>query len=59
MASNDPKARTGLRTGLMSRSWARRHHLLWEAEQPGSDHQPPPAAQSVGAAAENDFGPLD
>jgi len=58
MASNDPEARTGLRAGLVSRSWARRHHPLWEAEQPG-EHQPTPAAQSVRTAAENDIGPLD
>lgn len=58
MASNDPEARTGLRTGLVSRSWARRHHPLWEGEQPG-EHQPTPAAQSVRTAAENDVGPLD
>ncbi|MET9461558.1 cytochrome b/b6 domain-containing protein [Streptomyces canus] len=58
MASNDPEARTGLRTGLVSRSWARRHHPLWEAEHPG-ERQPTPAAQSVRTAAENDAGPLD
>jgi formate dehydrogenase subunit gamma len=32
MASNDPEARRGLRTGLVSRSWARRHHTRWERE---------------------------
>ncbi|GAA2851497.1 formate dehydrogenase [Actinoplanes cyaneus] len=30
MASNDPEARAGLRTGFVSRAWARRHHELWE-----------------------------
>ncbi|MCX5093935.1 cytochrome b/b6 domain-containing protein [Streptomyces sp. NBC_00365] len=58
MASKDPDARTGLRTGLVSRSWARRHHPLWEGEQPG-EHQPTPTAGSVRTAAENDVGPLD
>jgi len=58
MASKDPEARTGLRTGLVSRSWARRHHPLWEGEEPG-EHQPTPAVQSVRTAAENDVGPLD
>ncbi|MER7179764.1 cytochrome b/b6 domain-containing protein [Streptomyces hyaluromycini] len=58
MASKDPDARSGLRTGLVSRSWARRHHPLWEGEQPG-EHQPTPAARSVRTAAENDVGPLD
>ncbi|KUL39661.1 formate dehydrogenase [Actinoplanes awajinensis subsp. mycoplanecinus] len=32
IASNDPEARAGLRTGFVSRSWARRHHALWERE---------------------------
>lgn len=35
MASNDPESRRGLRTGLVSRSWARRHHALWEREESG------------------------
>ncbi len=29
IASNDPEARGGLRTGFVSRAWARRHHELW------------------------------
>ncbi|BCY09832.1 cytochrome b/b6 domain-containing protein [Actinoplanes sp. L3-i22] len=33
IASNDPEARLGLRTGFVSRSWARRHHPLWEADK--------------------------
>jgi formate dehydrogenase subunit gamma len=37
MAADDPEARRGLRTGLVSRSWARRHHALWEREEPGED----------------------
>ncbi|WP_436531514.1 cytochrome b/b6 domain-containing protein [Actinoplanes sp. HUAS TT8] len=34
MASNDPEARLGLRTGFVSRSWAERHHPLWPEEKP-------------------------
>jgi formate dehydrogenase subunit gamma len=30
MASNDPESRRGLRTGFVSRAWARRHHALWD-----------------------------
>ncbi|MFG2432514.1 cytochrome b/b6 domain-containing protein [Streptomyces sp. NPDC048590] len=33
MAYKDPEAREGLRTGLVTRPWARHHHALWEAEQ--------------------------
>lgn len=32
IASNDPEARSGLRSGFVSRSWAERHHSLWERE---------------------------
>jgi formate dehydrogenase subunit gamma len=34
MAVRDPEARRGLRTGQVSRAWARRHHPLWEKEHP-------------------------
>ncbi len=30
MAWNDPQSRLGLRTGFVSRDWARRKHPLWE-----------------------------
>jgi formate dehydrogenase subunit gamma len=36
MAAKDPEARLGMRTGMVSRSWATREHPLW---RPGS---PPP-----------------
>ncbi|QRX89765.1 cytochrome b/b6 domain-containing protein [Streptomyces noursei] len=32
MAARDPEARRGLRTGHVSRAWARREHPLWEEE---------------------------
>ena len=32
MASHDPEARQGLRTGRVSRAWARHHHPRWEKE---------------------------
>ncbi|MGY4744457.1 cytochrome b/b6 domain-containing protein [Streptomyces sp. ATMOS53] len=60
MASQDPEARSGLRTGLVPRSWAKRHHPLWEGEQPG-DHQSMKVAAPVHSAAESagsDAGPL-
>ncbi|MFE5138933.1 cytochrome b/b6 domain-containing protein [Streptomyces fagopyri] len=38
MASHDPEARRGLRTGFVTRSWARQHHALWEKNNPG-DHR--------------------
>jgi formate dehydrogenase subunit gamma len=38
VAFNDPEARRGLRTGFVTRSWARHHHARWEKEQPG-DHR--------------------
>jgi formate dehydrogenase subunit gamma len=34
MAYQDPEARRGLRTGFVTRSWARHHHALWEREHP-------------------------
>jgi formate dehydrogenase subunit gamma len=33
MAVRHPEARAGLRTGWVSRAWARREHPLWEREQ--------------------------
>jgi formate dehydrogenase subunit gamma len=48
MASRDPQARAGLRTGYVPREWAKREHALWEARHPpaSSDSQvtPPPTA---------------
>ncbi|MFI1198521.1 cytochrome b/b6 domain-containing protein [Streptomyces sp. NPDC020883] len=32
MAARDAEARRGLRTGYVSRDWARREHVLWERE---------------------------
>ncbi|MEU1598320.1 cytochrome b/b6 domain-containing protein [Streptomyces sp. NPDC005708] len=32
MAKQDPEARRGMRTGKVSRRWARREHALWEYE---------------------------
>lgn len=39
MAVQDPEARRGLRTGFVSRIWARHEHPLWEKENrpPGDD----------------------
>jgi formate dehydrogenase subunit gamma len=37
IAYHDPEARRGLRTGFVTRSWARHHHPLWEKEHP-ADH---------------------
>ncbi|GAA2339734.1 formate dehydrogenase subunit gamma [Streptomyces kunmingensis] len=37
MARQDPEARLGMRTGYVSRTWARRHHAKWlREEQAGS-----------------------
>ncbi|MFD5541633.1 cytochrome b/b6 domain-containing protein [Streptomyces sp. NPDC127079] len=55
MASRDPEARSGLRTGLVTRSWAKRHHPLWEREQPG-DHRSSAVERPVDSAAESDAG---
>jgi formate dehydrogenase subunit gamma len=35
MAARDPQARRGLRTGYVSRAWARREHSLWEKGERG------------------------
>jgi formate dehydrogenase subunit gamma len=46
MAVRDPEARRGLRTGRVSRRWARREHPLWEKEsanQPGNQPGNEPA----------------
>ncbi len=32
MAARDPQARRGMRTGWVTRAWARREHPLWEKE---------------------------
>ncbi|MCX5396829.1 cytochrome b/b6 domain-containing protein [Streptomyces sp. NBC_00102] len=34
MAVRDAQARRGLRTGKVTRAWARHHHPLWEEENP-------------------------
>lgn len=57
MASRDPEARSGLRTGLVPRSWAKRHHPLREGEQPG-DHQAMTVARPVNSSAGSDADPL-
>ncbi len=35
MASRDPEARRGMRTGEVTRSWAQQEHALWEAAEQG------------------------
>lgn len=37
MAWNDPEARRGLRSGMVSRDWAARKHPLWEARESAPD----------------------
>ena len=37
MAVRDPESRHGMRTGWVTRSWARREHPLWERELPKRD----------------------
>ena len=36
-AANDPEARRGMRTGYVTRAWARQQHPRWAAEE---DHRP-------------------
>jgi formate dehydrogenase subunit gamma len=43
MAWQDPEARRGLRTGVVSPEWAQREHALWAATAPGEPHGDPPA----------------
>jgi formate dehydrogenase subunit gamma len=45
-ASRDPDARTGMRTGLVPVSWARREHRAWADEQQGGrqGREPPTAS---------------
>ncbi len=38
-ASSDPEARRGLRTGYVSRWWARQEHPLWRPEPPPDDRE--------------------
>ncbi|WP_079062315.1 cytochrome b/b6 domain-containing protein [Streptomyces griseoruber] len=57
MASRDPEARAGLRTGVVPRSWAKRNHPLWEREQPGG-HQAMAAAGPGDPSAGSDASPL-
>jgi formate dehydrogenase subunit gamma len=33
MALKDPEARRGMRTGKVSRVWARKEHKLWEEDE--------------------------
>jgi len=40
MAVKDPESRHGMRTGWVTRSWARREHPLWERELPKQPEQP-------------------
>ncbi len=42
MAWNDPRARRGLRTGYVSRDWARSKHPLWDGEFDDSATAPSP-----------------
>ncbi|PWI41817.1 cytochrome b/b6 domain-containing protein [Streptomyces sp. ICBB 8177] len=42
MAVRDPEARRGLRTGWVSRAWARGEHPLWEREQRAPDTRQAP-----------------
>ena len=37
MALRDPESRHGMRTGWVTRTWARREHPLWERELPKKD----------------------
>ncbi len=41
-ALRDPESMLGMRTGRVSRAWARSHHRAWEAESAGSGTDPPP-----------------
>lgn len=49
MAWNDPEARSGLRTGFVSRGWARRTHPLWEE---AGDAGPPSGEEVAREASE-------
>ena len=53
MALNDPEAMRGLRTGEVSRTWARREHALWaaDAEAGGRPGAAGPRTDSDGAAS--------
>ncbi|MEU6174677.1 cytochrome b/b6 domain-containing protein [Streptantibioticus parmotrematis] len=46
MAARDPEARRGLRTGWVSRAWARREHPLWEREHRAPDTRQAPGDDS-------------
>lgn len=48
MAWQDPEARRGLRTGLVSREWAEREHALWAATVPTA---PAPGADAPGGSS--------
>lgn len=49
LASSDPEARRGLRTGRVSHGWARREHPLWHTGPP-APAAPEPPAPSVSSA---------
>ena len=53
MATHDPEARQGLRTGLVPRSWAKHHHPLWEADQPTEATPPTDSPAGVSVDADN------
>jgi formate dehydrogenase subunit gamma len=48
MASGDPDARRGLRTGFVSRSWARRHHPLWDGDDQDDRRSPTGSSRGTG-----------
>jgi formate dehydrogenase subunit gamma len=48
MASGDPEARRGLKTGWVHRSWARSEHPLWAEEATEPDEQAAPETPSAG-----------
>lgn len=54
MAVRDPEARLGMRTGKVTRGWARHHHPLWEAEHPSAPPPPPAPLVDRGQAVGGD-----
>jgi formate dehydrogenase subunit gamma len=51
MAAKDPESRRGMRTGAVSRPWARREHPLWAREMEAATDGARPAGERAGAAA--------
>jgi formate dehydrogenase subunit gamma len=39
MAARDPEARLGMRTGQVSRAWARRHHPKWDPDAEAAESE--------------------